>query len=789
MLKNVVYVVCLCILLGACASSEEKSVDLYEKALAYYEAGNLPEARIEAKNAIKLDPKNAQAFMLLGDCAIQDQNWRGAFGAYGQAVQLDPSLTKAQLGLGRIYLLSRQFDKADEIATLILETEPKNTEAHLLRAGTMLQKGDYDGALRILQAVLAEDPENSDATLGLVTSYERKGDMVKAHLELTRAIKRNPANIAIRYKAASMAEKAEDYPMAEAHYLKLLEVSPQKAPVQLMIARLHEKSGDMDKAEKTLQTLTESDPENLDYKLGLTGFYLRSKEYDKSLATIAAMLNENPDDIRIELARVDVLIAKKDLDEAKTSLVDITERYPDHPLTAQALSKLGALHIQEKDFPQAIACLDDAIQRSSSPEFMFLRARARLGAQDVEGAIADLRIVRKELPDNYEARYLLARAYLAQDKGLMAVEELHEILDRNADYSPSRNLLVKYYARYGQWELAQEELQKLIEQTPDDPSLLMALGDVKRMKGDTDTAVTYYERVLELPTGHGPALLRLGMMAESEKRFTDAIAYYDQVIQIHPKSAAAIERKLFTLSAAGNSKKLDAYKTALLKTMPDSPVLHDIFGRICLTQKDTATAEKEFRMASEIAPEWGVPYQRLIGIYLANKQMDKVVHQCEQALEKNPDAFVEEFLLGQIYQLQGETDKATTAYNSVLTKKPDFMPAANNLAYMYAENHTDTETLEKALKLAQVAAAKGNPEALDTLGWVYHLLGNREQSIETLHKAYEEMPDNKTIAYHLATVLAKWSYTSEARRIAENALTGDVQFPERKQMTELLNTL
>ena len=124
-------------------------------------------------------------------------------------------------------------------------------------------------------------------------------------------------------------------------------------------------------------------------------------------------------------------------------------------------------------------------------------------------------------------------------------------------------------------------------------------------------------------------------------------------------------------------------------------------------------------------------------------------------LAKNPEAYVEEFMLGQIYQMKGDNDAAVQAYESVLKKQPKFLPAANNLAYLLAETSTDEATLNRALELAKLAAEKENPEALDTLGWLYHLLGNREQSIETLNKAYEKIPDNKTVAY-----IWPWSWPS-----------------------------
>ena len=789
MMKKVCLLLCVLFLFTACSSSEEKSVEYTERAIKYYEQGKYDEAMVEAKNAVKLDNKSAKAYLVLANCNVKSQDWRKAFGMFSRTVALDPSLVEAQLGLGRLYLLSRQYDKAAEQARIVLELEPENTAGHMLKAGVLLQSGDLDGAQRLLSAILTSNPDNADAVIGLVTAYERKGDKANANRILQDGLAANPGNRVLLFKAATMAEGVEDYAAAEKYYLALRDVSENKAPVQLMIARLYERSGQTAKAESIMLQQIKDNPESLEYRLALVGFHLRGKRFDQSLAALDTAEKDGLKDIKLDLARADILYVQKKLDEVVALLPAIAEEYSDHPLATTALSKLGSLYIAQKDFPAALKALDDAASRSASPDILFLRAQARLGTGDVEGAISDLQIVRKEMPENYQARYLLARAYFAQDKGLMAVEELHDTLELNADYTPSRNLLVQYYSRYGQWDAAEEELGVLLQQNPGDPSLLLAMGDVKRMRGDIAASKDAYLSVLDLPEGHGPALLRLGLLAEADKDYPAAIDYYERVLQLHPKSAAAIERKLLALHASGDTAKFEAYRNELLAEDADSPILHDMFGRLAMMQKDRETAEKEFRKASELAPEWSIPYQRLIGLYMANNETDKVVSECKAVLEKNPDAFVEEFMLGQIYQMRGDTDGAIKAYESVLKKQPKFLPAANNLAYVLAETSKDETTLKRALDLAQLAAEKGNPEALDTLGWLYHLLGNREQSLETLNKAYEKIPDNKTVAYHLAVVLAKWSHNVEARRVVEAALKDGQDFPERVQLEELLKSL
>ena len=270
----------------------------------------------------------------------------------------------------------------------------------------LLQSDDLPGAQRILTAILTKYPDNADAVLGLATVFERQDDKAGAKRVLEEGLATSPDSSVLLFKGGHpWPSRKRITAAAEKYYLKLLQTTDKKTPVQLMIVRLYEQSGQVDKAEAMMNEQIKAEPENLEYRLALAGFHLRHKQYDKSMAVIDTAEKDGLKDIKLDLGRVDILIIEKKLDEAIALLPGIAERYPDHPLSAMAMSKLGSLYLSKKDYPAALAALDDAAERNPSPETLFLRGQARLGTGDVEGAIADLQIVRKEMPENYQARY------------------------------------------------------------------------------------------------------------------------------------------------------------------------------------------------------------------------------------------------------------------------------------------------------------------------------------------------------------------------------------------------
>ena len=90
--------------------------------------GKYPEAVIEFRHAITLDPKDAQpsyklALVYLKQGELQLPN---AFRALQRSVDLDPSLTDAQLKLGECSLLAKKFGEAQARANLVLQRDPNN---------------------------------------------------------------------------------------------------------------------------------------------------------------------------------------------------------------------------------------------------------------------------------------------------------------------------------------------------------------------------------------------------------------------------------------------------------------------------------------------------------------------------------------------------------------------------------------------------------------------------------------------------------------------------------------
>src|ERR1019366_9513922 len=106
----------------------------YNSAVNYFEKGKYREAAIQLQNAIKIDPKDAEAHYQLAQCYMKMGMLAGAFAELNRTVDLAPRNWKAQIDLGNLLLAAREFPQAKDKANLVVAAEPQNVDAHTLLA-------------------------------------------------------------------------------------------------------------------------------------------------------------------------------------------------------------------------------------------------------------------------------------------------------------------------------------------------------------------------------------------------------------------------------------------------------------------------------------------------------------------------------------------------------------------------------------------------------------------------------------------------------------------------------
>jgi tetratricopeptide (TPR) repeat protein len=180
----------------------------------------------------------------------------------------------------------------------------------------------------------------------------------------------------------------------------------------------------------------------------------------------------------------------------------------------------------------------------------------------------------------------------------------------------------------------------------------------------------------------------------------------------------------------------------------------------------------------------------LIGnAYAAQKKFDTAIEQYEKVSKKNPKAVQPLMMVGLLYDMKKEPKKANDYYQKVLDLNKNFAPAANNLAYNYAQHGGN---LDVALGLAQRAreANPNDPGVADTLGWIHYKKGTYATAVALLKESNEKFKgQNPTVLYHLALAHDKTGDEKLAKEALQKALALNQTFPEAAEAKKLLEAL
>ena len=98
---------CFVFVSSGCQGNKDKKKERFlASGQEYFEQEKYPEAMIQFKNAVQLDPRSAIGYYRLGLTYLKLGRGPDAFSAFQRSVDVDPGSSSAQIQLGNLYLVS-----------------------------------------------------------------------------------------------------------------------------------------------------------------------------------------------------------------------------------------------------------------------------------------------------------------------------------------------------------------------------------------------------------------------------------------------------------------------------------------------------------------------------------------------------------------------------------------------------------------------------------------------------------------------------------------------------------
>lgn len=741
------------LILAGCSSETTHTEEQIKEGETLFAAGDYKAAAQVYEAVTRQTPDETTAWMGLASSRLKLGNTRGAAEAYQHILDIDPSHTEARLQMARFSILEGNLDKAEERVRAVLKSSPGNVPALYLLADIYIRNKRFEDARDVYQQIIEKTPRETAAYIGLARFYNRAGDLSKAADYLRQSIAVAPRADAPRLMLFSLYHSQHNNEAAEETLLQAVAANPKKALWPVMLGRFYFDRQQTEKAENAFLSAIEKEPENVTPYLVAGKFYGASGDMAKALSMYRRALDLQPQNITIRYLLADFLLKSNDAAAAAKQISEILDKHPDYlPAHLLEIKRL----IAQEDYDKALLQCDGLLQtHPAADDLYYLKGLALVGKNDLPGAAEAFLKATRVAPHNIHAAMMLTRIYLKQgrmEEAQQVNRQVFALLHKNFNI----DLILGNTSLQAGKQQSIESMEALSEFASVDP-----LGGYARQ-----------EHVAALQDQH-----------------SKLIDEFEAVLATDPTLMGLFEN-IIILHAANNE-----YDVALgkcdrqLQQVGASPELaaaiYNIKGGLLLAQGKIRGAQQAFQEAIRTNPDFLKPYFGLARLYIVEKNLDKAISQYQAVLARNPRQVGPHVLLGALYKLKGDYKQAESHYRKALSIDANSIQAANNLAYLLAEN---TDNMDEALSLSlkAKAIAPEDPFVRDTLGWIYYKKGLYEDAVRELSACVEALPDNAIAHYHLGMAHYQRQETDLAVKHLQRALSLDKQFEQAREAESIL---
>lgn len=372
---------------------------------------------------------------------------------------------------------------------------------------------------------------------------------------------------------------------------KMKEIDPVKSEEMFGTAGVifHE-AGDDDLTMRAFQSAVGVNPERSTFHSAVGILYAEQANWDKAFPYLEKALEINPDDV-------------------------------------DALFSLGCHYLEENNnLSQAVGLLSKAIRVDKMFAHAYHNlAQAYMMIDDIDKAVATLKKLLKNIPDDIDAHNTLAQIYTnfmnEPQKGVHHYRKVLAMEPENNDLWFELGSV--YLEDLEDVDNALDAFQRCVRFDEDDTIAYYMLGECHRRKGNNEAAMDAFLRSISLrPDNAGPRNRIIQMLIEKQQ-----------------------------LSDAREQAR------ELLRLDPDSPLGYMRMGDIERETGNKDEGYKWYQKAIEMDPVDPSPYKQLGIIYNMDEDYDQAIEYLTKAVDIDPENAGTHFLLATVYGVKNNMEK------------------------------------------------------------------------------------------------------------------------------------
>jgi putative PEP-CTERM system TPR-repeat lipoprotein len=715
------------------------------------------------------NPERAKAeYLKSGDRYFAEKRYQEAIVQYRNAIQQDPKFGEARLKLAEVYEVLGDGSKASAEYIRAADALPNNLDAQVKGGAYLLLLGRFEEARGRAQRALKIDPKNIKAQIVLGNALAGLKEFDAALKELEAATRLDPVSIAAQVSVGTLQMARGNRPDAEAAFRKAVQTNPKVPETHLALANFLWSSGKFAEAEEALKGALAADENNLLTRRALAFLYIvtgRALEAEPHFKALAAADQSPGQSLKIALA--DYYVGLNRPDQAAKVLEEVAKSQDGF---GAARVRQAALQYSRQNQTEANRLVDEVLAKDkTNVPALLVKARFLLNAGQTDDALARTREAAASDPTSIQAQYMLGTVYRAKHQLGDAAKAFNEVLRLNPKAVAAQIQLTQLNLASGGREPALQLAQDAAKTLPRDPQVAINLvkayganGDYKRADIITRRLITAFPNRAEVHALSGGVALGKHDRAAASRAFSKALS-------LDPNNFDALAGAVMIDL---EEKRVEAARGLVderLARQPEDPRVTLLSAQVYAAAGDGTGAERTLRKLLDDDPSHLAVYSMLAHLYLAQKKLPEARASLEAVIARRPDAIGPQTMLAVLDESVGNRPQARERYERILQLDANAAVAANNLAFIYAD---DGGNLDLALQYAQVAKQKlpDIPQVNDTLGWVYVKRGLPSLAIPPLERAATLAPKRSSTAYHLGVAYGAAGDHAKARASLEKAL-------------------
>ncbi len=373
-----------------------------------------------------------------------------------------------------------------------------------------------------------------------------------------------------------------------------------------------------------------------------------------------------------------------------------------------------------------------------------------------------------------DAVSLSNREYPEIDKAIQRFENsdipgaqdfLERAKEKYPKLAPVNVMLAKMHRFYRSARGLQFYLERATIETPDDPEAYLILADTAFRAQRTAESLALFEYAAPLAekftenakrqrTFRIRVLAGRAAVAERRRQWDQASEYLEQWLALDPENALAHTRTGIVQFRLDKAKEALASLTKARELNPDAPHPFVSLGQLFYANDENDKARKSFEKAYNEDKSDAKVGQAYAEWLIQMQELDKAQQVAAELRNQTPDAIPALLMDGIVAYMQGDSARAESALQKVLSLDPRNAQATDLMALLLIDSD-EVSDKERALQYAQNNSERlpNNAQASVTRAYVLYELGRKEEANTSLQSAgkLQIQPDS---TYLIAKILA-----------------------------------